>query len=153
MIMIYLLTNLINNLSYVVIIAFIVSNLPVFKRIIQKDEFKRSDLIILSLTFSVFGIIGTYTGTEVYGAIANTRIIGIMAGGILCGPFVGIVSGIIAGVHRILYDIGGITSVPCGITTIFAGFISAFIYKKCRHFEKWLYGLIGELLWKALKCS
>jgi len=119
MIMIDLFKNLISNLSYVVIIAFIISNLPVFRKIIQKDEFRRSDLVVLSLTFAIFGIIGTYTGTDVFGAIANTRIIGIMAGGILCGPFVGILSGIIAGIHRFLYDIGGITSIPCAISTIY----------------------------------
>ena len=45
--------NLINNLSYVILIAFIISNLSVFKKIIQKDEFRRLDLIILSLTFAV----------------------------------------------------------------------------------------------------
>lgn len=149
--MIALLNNLINNLSYVIIIAFIISNLPVFKRIIQKDEFKRSDLIILSLTFAVFGIIATYTGTDVYGAIANTRIIGIMAGGILCGPFVGIVSGIIAGIHRFLYDIGGITSIPCAIATILAGFVSAFIYKKCKQSDKWFYGLIGGIFVESIE--
>jgi two-component system LytT family sensor kinase len=149
--MIHLFNNLINNLSYVIIIAFIISNLTAFKKIIQKDEFKRSDLIILSLTFAIFGIIGTYTGTDVYGAIANTRIIGIMAGGILCGPFVGIVSGIIAGAHRFLYDIGGITSVPCAITTILAGFVSAYIYKKCSKYEKWFYGLIGGVVVESIE--
>lgn len=143
--------NLINNLSYVIIITFIISNLSVFKKIIQKDEFKKFDLIILSLTFAIFGIIGTYSGTDVHGAIANTRIIGIMAGGILCGPFVGIVSGIIAGLHRFAYDIGGITSIPCAITTILAGFISAYIYKRCIKYEKWLYGLIGGFLVESIE--
>jgi two-component system LytT family sensor kinase len=146
-----LLNNLINNLSYVIIIAFIISNLSVFKKIIQKDEFRRFDLIVLSITFAIFGIIGTYSGTDVNGAIANTRIIGIMAGGILCGPFVGIVSGIIAGLHRFTYDIGGITSVPCAITTILAGFLSALIYKKCVRFEKWFYGLIGGFLIESIE--
>ncbi|MEW9124078.1 MAG: sensor histidine kinase [Thermotaleaceae bacterium] len=141
--MINLLRNLMNHLGYVVIIAFIISNLPEFKKIFQKDEFKRSDLMILSLTFAIFGIIGTYSGTDVYGAIANTRIIGIMAGGILCGPFVGIVSGVIAGVHRFFYDMGGITSLPCAISTVFAGLVSAYIYKKGVRFEKWFYGLLG----------
>ncbi len=149
--MIDLILNLINNLSYVVIIAFIISNLTVFKKIIQKDEFTKFDLIVLSIIFAVFGIIGTYSGTDVYGAIANTRIIGIMAGGIICGPFVGIVSGIIAGIHRYLYDIGGITSLPCAITTILAGFVSAFIYKKCFRFEKWFYGLIGGVLVESVE--
>jgi two-component system LytT family sensor kinase len=146
-----LLNNLINNLSYVIIIAFIISNLSVFKKIIQKDEFRRFDLMVLSITFAIFGIIGTYSGTDVNGAIANTRIIGIMAGGILCGPFVGIVSGIIAGLHRFTYDIGGITSVPCAITTILAGFLSAFIYKKCVKFDKWFYGLMGGFIIESIE--
>lgn len=149
--MIDILRNLTTNLIYVIIIVFIISSLPMFKKIIQKDEFKRSDLIILSLIFSLFGIIGTYAGTDVYGAIANTRIIGIMAGGILCGPFVGIVSGIIAGIHRLAYDIGGITSVPCAITTVLAGILSAFIYKKGIKHEKWLYGLIGGIFIESVE--
>lgn len=143
--------NLISNLIYVIIIAFIISNLPMFKKIIQKNEFKKSDLVILSLIFSIFGIIGTYTGTDVFGAIANTRIIGIMAGGILCGPFVGIVSGIIAGLHRLIYDLGGITSLPCAITTVLAGFISAVFYKKGTRYEKWLYGLFGGILVESIE--
>lgn len=143
--------NLLSNLIYVIIIAFIVTNLPMFKKIIQKNEFKRSDQVILSMIFAVFGIIGTYSGTDVFGAIANTRIIGIIAGGILCGPFVGIVSGIIAGLHRLLYDIGGITSLPCAITTVLAGFVSAIFYKKGSRYEKWMYGLLGGILIESIE--
>jgi two-component system LytT family sensor kinase len=50
--MMNLLIKLINNLGYVILIAFIISNLKVFKKILQMDEFKRSDLIILTLTFA-----------------------------------------------------------------------------------------------------
>lgn len=149
--MIELLIKLINNLGYVVLIAFVISNLKVFKRILHKDEYRWSDLVILTMTFAIFGIIGTYSGTDVNGAIANTRIIGVMTGGILCGPFVGIVSGVIAGLHRLTYDIGGITSVPCAITTIISGFASAFIYKKCTKYKPWLYGLIGGLLIESVE--
>lgn len=149
----HLLKSLMSNLSYVIIIAFIISNLSIFKKIIQKDEFGKLELIILSLIFAIFGIIGTYSGTDVNGAIANTRIIGIMAGGILCGPFVGIVSGIIAGLHRLTYDIGGITSVPCAIITILAGFASAFIFKKGTKYEKWFYGLIGGFVMESIEMA
>lgn len=144
--MIELLRSLTNNLGYVLLIAFFVSNLNNFKKIIQKDEFKRKDLIILSLIFGTFGIIGTYTGTNINGAIANTRLIGVMAGGILCGPFVGLMSGIIAGVHRFLINIGGITTLPCSITTIIAGIVAGFIYRKSNDQNKWFYGLVGGLL-------
>lgn len=149
--MIELLKSLTNNLGYVILIAFFVSRIGSFKSIVQKDKFKKRDLIILSIIFGAFGVLGTYTGTEVNGAIANTRIIGVMAGGILCGPFVGIFAGVIAGVHRLLVDIGGITSVPCTITTIISGIVASLIYKKSNENNKWVYGLIGGLLIEVLE--
>lgn len=85
--MIGLLRSLTNNLGYLILIAFIVSRVGSFKKIVQKDEFKKSDLIMLSIIFGAFGILGTYTGIEVNGAIANTRIIGVMAGGDIMWPF------------------------------------------------------------------
>ncbi|SHK21911.1 sensor histidine kinase [Tepidibacter formicigenes] len=144
--MIYLLKNLINNSGYVILIAFLISKIKSFKKIVQKDEFQLRDLIILSLIFGAFGILGTYIGTDVRGAIANTRIIGVMAGGILCGPLVGILSGIIAGLHRYLIDIGGITSLPCLISTITGGYISGIIYKRASKKNKWIYGILGGIL-------
>jgi len=149
--MIDLVKSLINNLSYVIILAFIISNLSIFKKMIQRDQFRRFDLIVLSITFATFGIIGTYTGTDVNGAIANTRIIGVLAGGILCGPFVGIVSGFIAGIHRFFYDVGGITTIPCAITTVLAGFVSAYIHLKGKKYEKWVYGLFGGFLIQSIE--
>ncbi|EQB86758.1 two-component system LytT family sensor kinase [Clostridium punense] len=146
-----LLKNLINNLGYVVIIALIISDLPGVKKIIQRDEFRKRELAILSLTFAIFGIIGTYSGTDVYGAIANTRIIGVMAGGILCGPVVGIISGTIAGIHRFTYDIGGITSIPCAIATLLAGLISALLYKRGTNYNKWFYGFLGGFIMESIE--
>lgn len=151
--MIELIKNLSNNMGYVILIGFIVSRSNSFKKIIQKDKFKKRDLIILSCIFGGFGILGTYIGTEINGAIANTRIIGVMAGGILCGPFVGIISGLIAGIHRLLIDLGGVTSVPCAITTITTGLLSGVLYKKSKNNnkEKWGYGLIGGILMESME--
>ncbi|MBZ9633890.1 sensor histidine kinase [Clostridium sp. FP1] len=149
--MIELLRSLTNNLGYVILIAFFVSRIGSFKSIVQKDKFKKRDLIMLSIIFGSFGILGTYTGTEVNGAIANTRIIGVMAGGILCGPFVGLMAGVIAGMHRLLIDIGGITSIPCMITTIISGIFAGILYKISNENNKWVYGLIGGLLMEILE--
>lgn len=44
----------------------------------------------------------------------------------------GIVTGIVAGVHRYLIDIGGITSVPCLITSIIAGISAGYINLKVK---------------------
>ncbi|MGV8984348.1 LytS/YhcK type 5TM receptor domain-containing protein [Clostridium sp.] len=149
--MIELLRSLTNNLGYVILIAFFVSRIGSFKVIVQKEKFKRRDLIMLSIIFGSFGILGTYTGTAVNGAIANTRIIGVMAGGILCGPFVGIMAGVIAGMHRLLVDIGGITSIPCTITTIISGIVAGIVFRISNENNKWVYGLISGLLMEILE--
>jgi len=151
--MIELLRSLTNNLGYIILIAFFVSRIGSFKNIVQKDEFKKRDLIMLSIIFGSFGILGTYTGTQVNGAIANTRIIGVMAGGILCGPFVGLMAGVIAGMHRLLVDIGGITSLPCTITTMISGIVAGIIFKISNETNKWVYGLIGGLLMEILEMA
>ncbi|MDV3428631.1 MAG: sensor histidine kinase [Bacillota bacterium] len=149
--MIILLKNLTDNFIFILVMAFIISNLPLFKNIFRKDEYRKRDIIILTILFGGFGIVGTYAGTEINGAIANTRIVGVMAGGILFGPVVGIFAGIIAGFHRLFIDFGGITSVPCTITTITAGFVSAYIYKKAVEDNKKFYGLIGGILVESLE--
>lgn len=149
--MINLLSNLVNNLGYIIFLYFIISNLPIFKHTLQKNKLGRFELLILSLTFALLGILGTYLGVEIGGAIANTRIIGIMAGGIFCGPFVGIVSGIIAGTHRLLYDVGGITSIACAISTIIAGCFSGFLHKRCFKYKKWLCGLVGSSIMQTIE--
>lgn len=149
--MIELIKNLSNNMGYVILIAFIISQSNSFKKIIQKDKYKISDLIILSIIFGTFGILGTYIGTEVNGAIANTRIIGVIAGGVLCGPFVGIVSGVIAGLHRGFISIGSFTAIPCAISTIIAGVVSAGLYRFSNKDNKWIYGLIGGVIMQSVE--
>lgn len=146
-----LLKNLINNAGYILFIAFIITQSRSVKKIIQKDKFGRLELIVLSIIFGCFGILGTYIGTEINGAIANTRMIGVMAGGILCGPFVGCIGGIIAGVHRFIIGFGGITTVPCFIVTIISGIVSGILYKKSNNKNKWMYGFVGGVLMQSLE--
>jgi len=146
-----LLKNLINNLGYVVIIAFFLSRLSFFKKLIKKDKFNYHELIILSLIFGGFGILGTYIGTEIHGAIANTRLIGVMAGGILAGPVVGILAGLIAGIHRLTIDFGALTAIPCAIATMTAGLTSSYIYKKASPQNKWFYGLVAGFVMESFE--
>lgn len=149
--MIGLLKNLLNNLGYVILIAFFVSNLSIFRKAIQKHEFNRKELIILSLIFGGFGILGTYSGTEIKGAIANTRLIGVMSGGIMCGPVVGTAAGLIAGLHRLTVGIGRFTAVPCAISTVLGGFFSAVIYNKSNDKNRWAYGLLAGIFMESVE--
>ncbi|MCX7884365.1 MAG: sensor histidine kinase [Caloramator sp.] len=149
--MTYLLRNLANNLSYIVVIAFFISNLGFIKRIIVKKELNYKEIIILSMLFGGFGILGTYTGTEIDGAIANTRLIGVMTGGILCGSYVGMAAGLIAGIHRLVVPFGSLTAIPCAIATVLGGAFSSAIYRYSNDKNKWFYGLIGGVVMESIE--
>lgn len=124
-----LLRNLFNNLGYVAIISIILSKNRAFKKFMIKEQFSNGDYLILSIIFGGLGILGTYMGVNIEGAIANTRIMPVIAGGILCGPVVGVTSGIIAGLHRFLINPTGVTTIQCTVITILGGIAGGYIYK------------------------
>ncbi len=80
----------------------------------------------------------------------NVRIIAVMSGGILFGPWVGIITGVIAGIHRYLIDIGGVSGDPCFITSILAGCISGWINLKIPKAQRWRVGILGGMLCETL---
>ncbi len=132
----FIMTNLMKNLGFIALIVVVLNQIPSFSRLMQKEKYKKQDIIILSLLFGALGIYGTYNGTDIDGAIANTRVMAIIAGGLLCGPIVGIASGIIASLHRLLFIPIGITSIPCAITTMIAGFFSGYLHLKYKYKNK-----------------
>ena len=82
------------------------------------------------MIFGLFSIYGTLSGIPFGGAIANIRDLGPALAGLIGGPAVGLAAGLIGGVHR--YFMGGITYIPCSISTIVAGLVGGVIhqYKK-----------------------
>ena len=66
------------------------------------------------------------------GAIVNTRVIGVLAAGLLGGPYVGIGAAVIGGLHRYLFDIGGFTAVSCAVSTFVEGLIGSAFSKRLR---------------------
>ncbi|MBN1469035.1 MAG: sensor histidine kinase [Fusobacteriaceae bacterium] len=144
--MMILASHLLNNMGYVIAIAFILSKLKGFQKIMQKEAFNFNDKMVLSFIFSSIAILGTYVGVDYNGAIANTRNIGVTVAGILGGPIVGLVSGLLAGVHRFLIDTDGVTSIPCAISTILGGLIAGFLYRKSNIKNRYIYGFIGGII-------
>ncbi|MGB9814003.1 MAG: LytS/YhcK type 5TM receptor domain-containing protein [Thermovenabulum sp.] len=129
--MVYLiLTGLVNRLGLFIVIAYILSRNKAFKNLILKHRVSLLDKILLSAIFGTFGILGTYMGIPVCGAIANSRAVGVIIGGLLGGPFVGLLSGLIAGFHRWAIDIGGFTALACGISTFTEGTIAGLLHRK-----------------------
>ena len=112
------------RVTLIIALAFILSQIGMFQKILSKKKFDSLDKLILSIVFGGIGIIGTFVGLEVNDAIVNSRVIGIFVGGLLGGPVVGIASGILAGSHRYLIDIGGFSALACGISTIIEGILA-----------------------------
>lgn len=141
-----ILIALLEKASLLVVLFLLISKLKAFKKIFEKDKYEIEDLIIISLIFTFLAIFGTYNGIVYMGSIVNTRVIAIVSSGILFGPIVSIPAGILAGVHRYLIDIGGITSIPCFLSSILAGILSGFLHGKIKKGYIELYGIIVGMI-------
>ncbi|MEW9108501.1 MAG: sensor histidine kinase [Cytobacillus gottheilii] len=145
-----MLIQLIERAALLLITLFFMTRVPRFKEILQRDRHSPTELSIITVIFCLFALFGTYSGIEVEGSIVNIRTIAITAGGILFGPWVGIITGIVSGVHRYLIDIGGVTSIPCLITSILAGVVSGYIYLYMKKARRWIYGIAAGMFCEIL---
>ncbi|WP_237043432.1 LytS/YhcK type 5TM receptor domain-containing protein [Photobacterium kishitanii] len=121
---------------------FLLTRTQLFQSIVKKTHRRPVETAMISSLFILFAVFSTYTGLNVDGSLVNVRIIAVLSGGIIFGPWVGIPAGIIAGIHRYLIDVDGPTSVACLITSIFAGLLATWIHCKC---AKKNYALLGIL--------
>ncbi len=124
--------SLLLNIGLLVLIATLLTKLPVVRRMFLDGKHSVSSRISLALIFGTVSIISTYTGVRAGGAIVNTRVIGVLAAGLLGGPQVGIGAAMIGGLHRYLFDIGGFTAVSCAVSTFVEGLIGAAFSKRFR---------------------
>ncbi|TCK92617.1 two-component system sensor histidine kinase LytS [Natranaerovirga hydrolytica] len=146
-----ILIGMFNRLGIIVVLAFIFSKTKVFIKLFDKKKIGLVHKIFMALFFGMFGIIGTYQGIEIHGALANSRVVGVFVGGLFGGPFIGILSGTITGFHRWAIDIGGFTAFACGVSTflegVMAGWLSRFFYKsKNKLVFAFIAGAIAEVL-------
>ncbi|PKE31830.1 sensor histidine kinase [Rahnella sp. AA] len=138
--------------ALMLICLFFLTRTPLFRKLLHKENDNHTALELAAVTaiFSLFAIFGTLSGINVEGSLINVRTIAIMSGGILFGPWVGIITGVISGTHRFLIDIHGPTSIPCLITSITAGFLSGYINKNVKKTLHWKVGIIGGMLCETL---
>lgn len=100
--------SLLLNIGLLILIATVLTQVPVIRHILLNENNSVQNRFSLALIFGLVSILSTYTGVSVQGAIVNTRVIGVIAAGLLGGPSVGIGAAVIAGTHRYLFDIGEI---------------------------------------------
>lgn len=116
-----LLLEMIQRISFAAVLALLIAQLPLFERMLLHQMSWRDRFIFVAI-FSSIAIAGTYAGIPIDDALANSRMIGIMAAGLIAGPFMGTTVGVISGVHR--YFIGGFSAEACAISSIVEGILA-----------------------------
>jgi LytS/YehU family sensor histidine kinase len=123
-----LILDIARNVGLIGVGAYVSTRLPAIRRALTYSQYRIRDKIILAVVFGVFSALGNYIGIPVVGALANTRIVGPIAGGLLGGPWVGVGAGILGAIPR--YLIGGYTVPASVLSNVMAGLISGFVYNK-----------------------
>lgn len=122
--------SLLLNIGLLVLIAMLLTKLPAVRSILLDGRHSAGSAISLALLFGLISIISTYTGVRTQGAIVNTRVIGVLAAGLLGGPYAGMGAALIGGLHRYLFDVGGFTAVSCALSTLMEGIVGSLFSRR-----------------------
>ncbi len=141
-----ILIEMFERMSALAIFAFILSHTEIFRRMVSRRVLAR-DWWLLTAFFGFIGILGTYSGIPIKDALANSRVVGVMAAGLIGGPVMGVSAGLIAGGHRFL--LGGFTALACALANLCEGLLAGFIHRlyPARPIPWWVAlvsGIIGE---------
>lgn len=120
-----LILSLLQQMCVYLVLAYMLSKTPVFLPLLNISH-RLENKLNCYVIFSLFCVMGTYFGLQINDAIANTRAIGAVMGGLFGGPVVGFAVGFTGGIHR--YTLGGFTDVACAISTTAEGLIGGILH-------------------------
>lgn len=123
--------NLVNSMSVIMVVTYIITRSGFYDEILEKNFSSRNRLFLV-IIFGFFSIYGTLGGIEILGAIANIRDLGPTIAGLIGGPMVGLGAGLIGSLHR--FSLGGFTRNACSLSTVLAGLIGGLVFTR-RHGE------------------
>ena len=116
-----ILKSMILNVGLLILLAQVLAGIKIVRKSIVYENRSTREQLFLIFIFSMMSIISNYTGYKVNGAIANTRVIGVMGSGFIGGPVVAFGVSLVASIHRFLIDINGFSTIACTISTLLAG--------------------------------
>jgi two-component system sensor histidine kinase LytS len=130
-----LIINLVKHAGFIVAAAFILLAIyPVQKFGTENKSYLNK--IFLMCFFGFFGILGTYSGNQIFDSFANLRAMSIITAGLYGGPLVGSGAGLIAGLHRIIIDPLGFSTLPCALATLLEGVFAGFLSRRLGRFNR-----------------
>lgn len=130
---------LLERVGLIIIVAYLLMNVPYFKKMMSERS-KLSSQIQLLIVFGLFAAVSNFTGVEIRNneilssqifsrisddaVIMNTRVLTISVAGLIGGPIVGIGVGIVSGITR--YLIGGIDAYTYVVSSALIGLASGY---------------------------
>lgn len=120
-----LILSLLQQMCVYLVLAYLLSKTPIFMPLLNVSS-RLDHKLSCYVVFSLFCIMGSYFGLQLQDAIANTRAIGAVMGGLFGGPVVGFAVGLTGGLHR--YTLGGFTDLACTISTTVEGLIGGLLH-------------------------
>lgn len=149
--------DLFERLGILAILFFLMMRFELFQGLLSGEVARgaRRERLFVAVSFGAAGVFATLCGFQMHGAIANLRTVPVVLASILGGPSVGLVAGAIAGLHRYLYDPGGVTSVSCGIAAPVAGVVAGVLYRRLQRkpfdsLTAFAVGMAAEMIKMAL---
>lgn len=124
-----LLVSLLLNISFLLLVATVLTEIRPFRLVLKRQQHSLHQQLMLVVLFSLSSISCTYTGLELQGAVVNTRVVSTLVAGLIGGPFPGLATGLISGIHRYLFNPEGFTSLACGVGTFLFGIVGAVLHK------------------------
>ena len=133
-----LLLKMLERMSILATLAFILSQTTIFRRINYRN-IELFDKVKLVLIFGGIGIVGTYAGIPVDDALANSRVIGVMA------------AGLIAGGHRYLV-FGGFSAFSCALANVLEGLLAGWVKQRYPYNPTpWWIALVSGIIGEAMQ--
>jgi two-component system sensor histidine kinase LytS len=149
----YILSHLMFGLSLILGFVFLLTKTRMFRFSILNKQLSRWEKSVYIVFFGLIGILGTYSGFDTTDGTANTRAVGIVVGGLVGGPVIGIGAGLIAGIHR--FFVGGITNQASALAAVTEGLLAGLCATRFKELAiRWPYamilGLVLEMLHMAM---
>ncbi|HWR38536.1 MAG TPA: LytS/YhcK type 5TM receptor domain-containing protein [Patescibacteria group bacterium] len=120
-----LIMGILNNVAIIGIAAYLATRIPAIRRTVLHSRYTQKDKLLLGMLFGAFSMLGNYMSIPVFGALANHRIAGAVAGGLLGGRMVGVCAGILGAIPR--YYMGGYTAEAAVLSNVVVGYVSGWI--------------------------
>ncbi len=114
-------------LAIILLVFFVFTRFSGFKRLLIHKG-RVLDKVIFAVLFSILGVLSSVFTVSVNGIPANVRTLVVILASFIGGPIVGIITTVVASVYRYFF-VGGITALPCSLSTLLAGIFAVLIYK------------------------